>query len=102
MTSGATVIRPAGTASTSFMRHNVTPIKTAAPARIRSGLHGQRPHIHFSPHVLKRFLLRSLVLAGLLLACFAHLIWIGWHATEIVGENIPHPRLSSGYRDIDL
>jgi hypothetical protein len=52
--------------------------------------------------VLKRFLLRSLVLAGILLACFAHLIWNGWHATEIVGENIPYPRLSSGYRDIDL
>jgi hypothetical protein len=52
--------------------------------------------------VLKRFALRSLVLAGLLLACFAHLIWNGWHATEIVGENIPYPRLSSGYRDIDL
>jgi hypothetical protein len=52
--------------------------------------------------VLKRFLLRSLILAGLLLACFAHLIWNGWHATEIVGENIPHPRLSTGYRDIDL
>jgi hypothetical protein len=52
--------------------------------------------------VLKRFLLRSLILAGLLLACFAHLIWNGWHATEIVGENIPYPRLSSRYRDIDL
>ncbi|GEM_PF-1379982 len=52
--------------------------------------------------MLKRFLLRSLVLAGILLACFAHLIWNGWHATEIVGENIPYPRLSSGYRDIDL
>ena len=52
--------------------------------------------------MLKRFLLRPLILAGLLLACFAHLIWNGWHATEIVGENIPYPRLSSRYRDIDL
>ncbi|MCM3877400.1 MAG: hypothetical protein NEA02_13415 [Thermoanaerobaculia bacterium] len=52
--------------------------------------------------MLKRFLLRSLILAGLLLACLAHLVWNGRHATEIVGENIPHPRLASGYRDIDL
>jgi hypothetical protein len=44
--------------------------------------------------VLKRFLLRSLILAGILLACFAHLIWNGWHATEIVGENVPYPHLS--------
>jgi hypothetical protein len=52
--------------------------------------------------VLRRLLLRSLILAGLLVACFAHLVWNGWHATEIVGENIPYPRLSTGYRDIDL
>src|SRR5664280_641412 len=48
MTSGATVIRPAGTASTSFMRHNVTLMKTAAPARIRSGLRDQI-ELHLPP-----------------------------------------------------
>jgi hypothetical protein len=52
--------------------------------------------------VLKRFLLRSLVLAGILLACFAHLVWNGWHAKKIVAENLPHPSLSTGKRDIDL
>jgi len=26
----------------------------------------------------------SLILAGILLACFAHLIWNGWHAKKIV------------------
>jgi hypothetical protein len=52
--------------------------------------------------VTRRLLLRSLVLAGLLLACFAHLIWNGCHAREVVGGNIPSPRLSSGHRDIDL
>jgi len=52
--------------------------------------------------LLRRFLSRSLGLTGIILACFAHLIWNGWHATEIVGENIPYPHLSSGYRDIDL
>jgi hypothetical protein len=52
--------------------------------------------------VARRLLLRSLVLAGILLACFAHLIWNGWHAREVVGGNIPSPRLSSGHRDIDL
>jgi hypothetical protein len=61
-----------------------------------------RPHVHFSPHVLKRFLLRSLVLAGILLACFAHLIWNGWHAKKVIGENLPHPSLSTDKRDIDL
>jgi hypothetical protein len=52
--------------------------------------------------VLKRFLLRSLILAGLLLACFAHLIWNGWHAKKVIAENLPHPSLSTGKRDIDL
>jgi hypothetical protein len=52
--------------------------------------------------VLRRFLLRSLILAGILLVCFAHLIWNGWHARKIVAENLPHPPLSSGKRDIDL
>src|SRR5450830_1307031 len=74
-----------------------TPGRVSMPEDYRG-----RPHVHFSAHVLKRFLLRSLVLAGILLACFAHLIWNGWHATEIVGENIPYPRLSSRYRVNDL
>ena len=52
--------------------------------------------------MLKRFLLRSLVLAGLLLACFVHLVWNGWHAKKVVAENLPHPSLSTGKRDIDL
>jgi hypothetical protein len=52
--------------------------------------------------VLRRFLLRSLVLAGILLACFAHLIWNGWHAKKVVAENLPHPSLSTSKRDIDL
>jgi hypothetical protein len=52
--------------------------------------------------VLKRFLLRSLVLSGILLACFAHLIWNGWHAKKVVAENLPNPSLSTGKRDIDL
>jgi hypothetical protein len=52
--------------------------------------------------VLRRFLPRSLVLAGILLACFAHLIWNGWHAKKIVAENLPHPALSTGKREIDL
>jgi hypothetical protein len=52
--------------------------------------------------VLKRFLLRSLVLSGILLVCFAHLVWNGWHAKKVVGENVPRPLLSSGKRDIDL
>ncbi len=52
--------------------------------------------------MLKRFLLRSLILAGLLLACFAHLIWNGWHAKKIVAENLPHPALSTGKGDNDL
>ncbi|MDL2717232.1 MAG: hypothetical protein PT977_05715, partial [Acidobacteriota bacterium] len=52
--------------------------------------------------MLRRFLLRSLVLAGLILACFAHLIWNGWHAKKIVAENLPYPALSTGNRDIDL
>jgi hypothetical protein len=52
--------------------------------------------------VLRRFLLRSLILAGILLACFAHLIWNGWHAKKVVAENLPHPSFSTGKRDIDL
>jgi hypothetical protein len=52
--------------------------------------------------VLRRFLLRSLVLVGILLACFAHLVWNGWHARKIVAENQPHPLLSTGKRDVDL
>lgn len=52
--------------------------------------------------MLKRFLVRSLILAGLLLACFAHLIWNGWHAKKVVAENLPHPLLSSVKRDIDF
>ena len=77
----------------------ITRLRLDSPFRLRPPL---SPHVHFFAHVLRRFLLRSLVLAGILLACFAHLIWNGWHATEIVGENIPYPRLSTGYRDIDL
>ncbi len=50
----------------------------------------------------RRFLLRSLALAGIIAACFAHLIWNGSRVKEIVGENIPYPRLSSGHRDIDM
>jgi hypothetical protein len=52
--------------------------------------------------VLKSFLLRSLVLFGILVACFAHLVWNGWHAKQVVGENLPHPPVSSGKREIDL
>lgn len=52
--------------------------------------------------MLRRFLLRSLALAGILLACIAHLVWNGWHARKILAENLPHPPLSSGKRDIDL
>ena len=52
--------------------------------------------------MLRRFLLRSLVLAGILAACFAHLIRNGWHAKKIVAENLPHPALSTGKREIDL
>jgi hypothetical protein len=52
--------------------------------------------------VLRRFLLRSLVLAAILAACFAHLIWNGWHAKRVVAENLPHPALSTGKREIDL
>ncbi len=52
--------------------------------------------------MLRRLLLRSLVLAGILLACFAHLVWNGWHAKKVVAENLPNPPLSSGKRDIDL
>ncbi|HEY3350335.1 MAG TPA: hypothetical protein VGM13_11215 [Thermoanaerobaculia bacterium] len=52
--------------------------------------------------MLRRFLLRFLVLAGILLACFAHLVWNGWHAKKIVAENLPHPALSTGKREIDL
>ena len=52
--------------------------------------------------MLKRFLLRSLVVAGILLACFAHLVWNGWHAKKVVAENLPHPSLSTDKRDIDL
>ena len=50
----------------------------------------------------QRPLLRCLALAGILLAGFAHLIWNGWHARRIVAENLPHPSLSSGQREIDL
>lgn len=52
--------------------------------------------------MLRRRLLRFLALAGILLACFAHLVRNGWHATRIVAENLPNPPLSSGKRDIDL
>jgi hypothetical protein len=52
--------------------------------------------------VFRRILLRSLALAAILAACFAHLIWNGWHAQKTVAENLPHPVLSSGKRDIDL
>ena len=52
--------------------------------------------------MLKRFLLRSLILAAILFACFAHLIWNGWHAKKVVSENLPHPSLSTGKREIDL
>lgn len=50
----------------------------------------------------RRFLLRSLALAGILLACLAHLVWNGWRAEKTVAENLPHPPLSSGMREIDL
>jgi hypothetical protein len=63
--------------------------------------HGEG-RVDFLAFVLRRFLLRSLVLAGILLACFAHLIWNGWHAKKVFAENLPHPPLSSGKRDIDL
>lgn len=52
--------------------------------------------------MLRRLLLRSAILAGILLACFAHLLWNGWHAKKVVAENLPHPALSTGKRDIDL
>ncbi|MGZ6989260.1 MAG: hypothetical protein ACXVH0_09895, partial [Thermoanaerobaculia bacterium] len=52
--------------------------------------------------MLRRFLLRSLILAGILLACFAHLVWNGWHAKKIVAENAPHPALSTGKSDNNI
>lgn len=52
--------------------------------------------------MFRRFVFRSLVLAGLLLACFAHLVWNGWHVKKIVAENLPHPSLSTGKREVDL
>ena len=52
--------------------------------------------------MLKRFLLRFLVLSGILLACFAQLIWNGWHAKKVIAENLPNPSVSTGKREIDL
>ena len=42
-------------------------------------------------HVVKRFL----PLVGVILFCFAHLIFNGWHATVVVKENLPKPRVSA-------
>ena len=50
----------------------------------------------------RRFFVRSLAPAGILLACFAHLIWSGRRAERTVAENLPRPPLSTGTRDIDF
>lgn len=50
----------------------------------------------------RRILLRSLALAAILAACFAHLVWNGGRAGKVVAENVPRPALSSGTREIDL
>jgi hypothetical protein len=52
--------------------------------------------------VLRRFLLPTAVLAGILLLGLAHLVANGRRAREVVAENLPHRPLSSGTRDIDL
>jgi hypothetical protein len=52
--------------------------------------------------VLRRFLLPTAVLAGILLLGLAHLVANGRHAREVVAENLPHRPLSSGTRDLDL
>lgn len=52
--------------------------------------------------MLRRLLLRFAALAAILLACLAHLIWNGWRARAVVAENLPHPPISSGLRDVDL
>ncbi len=46
--------------------------------------------------MLRRFLLRSLVLAGIILACFGQLVWRGAHARKVVLENFPTPHWSTG------
>ena len=52
--------------------------------------------------MLRRFLLPTAVLAGILLLGLAHLVANGRHAREVVAENLPHRPLSSGTRDLDL
>lgn len=52
--------------------------------------------------MLRRLLLRFAALAAILVACLAHLIGNGWRARSVVAENLSHPPVSSGLRDVDL
>ncbi len=50
----------------------------------------------------RRFALRALVLTAILAACLGLLVLRGLRARRTVAENLPHPSLSTGKREIDL